>query len=472
MGFQFVHIESYARKADSKGRSVDFILDEVSRKPGASEHVKSPGEPTVVYGIGPEELRALHDRRVMEASTTNSTGKTKKLRVDQHTMMTVVASHPADEMSADVEKWQFKTVEWLKEKYGDKLQSVVRHDDEAHPHLHAYVLPDDHEMKARRLHDGVTAKDAAKTKALADGHDAKTANKLGDDAYKAAMRSLQDDYFERVGLSSGLARLGPGRRRLDRGAWKAEQAQVQHAAVAIAAAEKAQVEAARFTGVRQAEENMAAVLVEKAKRDVEAARRAAERAKAEADAAVTRKTEAEKAARGYVGKAKRTASKILADAEARAAKVATWGDRLGRMWTAFAGVRRRVESQAEIRIAEQAAQAKAEVEAAQAEVVTVKRQAISKVKTADDRAVAKAEKAVEAELSAARRAVEIAKQKVAGVDQKVGAAEIRALQAEAKLSGEISARRAAEAEKERFRGLWADADNRLIDLKRGRSYGR
>lgn len=456
MGFQFIHVETYARKADSKGRSVDFVFDEASRKPGASEHVENPGAPRLVYGMSIDEVSALHDRRVAEASTTNAAGKTKRLRVDQHTLLTAIASHPATmdevklnpETAAEVERWKDRTVEWLRRKYGDQLKTVIMHEDESHPHLHAYVVPDNHEVKARKLHDGVASKDEAKSKALAEGRDAKVANKLGDDAYKAAMRRLQDGYFEQVGLPSGLARLGPGRRRLDRGAWRIEQAQVQHAAVAIAAAEKAEAEAARSTGVRLSQENMTELLVEKAKRDVAAARRAAERAKAEADAAEVRRVEAERAARSYVAKAKKAASQILADAEVRVAKVTTWGERLGRLWGGFTGVKRRAEAQAAKRIAE--------IEARAAEqVAEVKKQAISKVKTAE----ARAERGLQAKLGRGNDAI----------------AENTKLKLE--LMREQAARQAAEAEKmaeirekERFRAAWAQADNRAQDLGRRRGY--
>ena len=257
-GFQFVHIESFARKSDAKGRSTSFVFDEASRTPGACEHVTNPAEPITVFGKSVDEVRALHDELATGATATTKAGKTRKVRSDQHTLLTIVASHPAapGEQPEAVAAWQDRTVAWLRETWGDRLQSVIRHDDEGHVHVHAYVVPDDGEMRARRLHPGVVAKENAKAAALAEGHDAKAANKIGDDAYKVAMRGLQDSFFEAVGVPSGLARLGPGRRRLDRGAWQAEKAQAAAAGVAIAAAEVARVQAAEVTGaaaeIRQA----------------------------------------------------------------------------------------------------------------------------------------------------------------------------------------------------------------------------
>ena len=41
------------------------------------------------------------------------------------------------------------------------------------------------------------------------------------------MRATQDDFANRVGQRFGLARIGPGRRRLTRAQWQAEQAQAE-----------------------------------------------------------------------------------------------------------------------------------------------------------------------------------------------------------------------------------------------------
>ena len=46
-------------------------------------------------------------------------------------------------------------------------------------------------------------------------------------AYKAAMRALQDDYYENVAAHCGLTRLGPGRQRLTREEWTEQQRQAK-----------------------------------------------------------------------------------------------------------------------------------------------------------------------------------------------------------------------------------------------------
>src|SRR5690606_2693934 len=139
--------------------------------------------------------------------------------------------------AADVAAWEKRTIAWLARQYGDRLLSVVRHTDEAHAHLHAYILPDD--LRASRLHPGVEAKRVVAEAGPREGEDAKALNRRGDAAYKAALREWQDSYWQHVGLPSGLTRLGPARRRLTREEWHAEQ-------VACRAAKQAAEQAAEI----------------------------------------------------------------------------------------------------------------------------------------------------------------------------------------------------------------------------------
>ena len=296
MAFQFVHIESYSRKSDKHGRSVGFVLDEAARRSDACQHVERPGVPVGVFGESVDGVRALHDARTAEATETTKAGKTRRIRQDQHTILTVIASHPAttDEMradpskAADVEAWQARVVDWLRDQWGDDLVSVIRHDDEAHPHLHAYVLPSDPAMRARRLHPGVVAKEEAARVALANGSDPKTTNKIGDNAYRAAMRGFQDTYWNQVGMASGQARLGPGRRRLTRAGWMAEKTAAAAAATALRVVELAQ----STTSTAQAK---AADLGDRGRAFVTKAREAAAAARASAAAALASLKEAEEA---------------------------------------------------------------------------------------------------------------------------------------------------------------------------------
>ena len=86
----------------------------------------------------------------------------------------------------------------VKRKYGDRLKSVVVHDDEPHPHLHFTVIP----RKGERLddiHEGLKAKNEAKKN--------KQKGKVQNIAYIGAMRELQDNFYEKVAMRSGLTRL-------------------------------------------------------------------------------------------------------------------------------------------------------------------------------------------------------------------------------------------------------------------------
>lgn len=337
MAYQFIHLESWSRKPDDKGRSTDFIFDEASRKPIASVHVADPRPPTVIYGVSVDGVRQMHDAAASAAMTPGARGKLRKLDSKQKTLHTVVASHPytVDEVRADSKKaeevrdWERRTVAWLKEQYGPALKSVVRHTDEKQWHVHAYVLPThDPQMRAGVYHPGAVAKKAVKAAGRRDGEDGKALNKRADVAYKSAMRDWQDSYHEAVAVPCGLTRLGPARRRLTREEWKAEQAQakalknaVERATVVkregqayiertkaeatAVKAETAQVKASadRLTGIGGAvravvdgiqESRIRAEIRREFARDLAAAKAAAEKAQTEAAKARSSQREAEK----------------------------------------------------------------------------------------------------------------------------------------------------------------------------------
>ncbi|MGO7634193.1 hypothetical protein [Rhizobium leguminosarum] len=236
MGYQFIHLETYSRKADAKGRSTDFIFAEASRKPEASVHVPNPLPPVVVYGVGIEAVQAMHDSAAATATINVKGGHVRKLAKDKKTLHTVVASHPftMDEIRADpakraeAEEWEKRTISWLRSQYTGDLKSVIRHEDESHYHLHAYAVPlDEPGMSALKFHPGVTAKREIMDRGPAEGEETKALSKRADAAYKQAMRTWQDSYHEAVAVPCGLTRLGPQRRRLSRDEWQREQVQAK-----------------------------------------------------------------------------------------------------------------------------------------------------------------------------------------------------------------------------------------------------
>jgi hypothetical protein len=236
MGYQFVHLESYARKADAKGRSTDFIFAEASRKPEASIHVSKRLPPIVVFGVGVEAVQEMHDAAVAAATIAVKGGHVRKVARDKKTLHTVVASFPFTmaelrddpDKRKEAEEWERRTVAWLRSQYGNDLKSVIRHEDEEYFHIHAYVVPlDEPGMAALKFHPGVTAKRAVMDCGATTGEDAKVLSKRADAAYKQAMREWQDSYHQAVAVPCGLTRLGPQRRRLTREEWQREQVQAK-----------------------------------------------------------------------------------------------------------------------------------------------------------------------------------------------------------------------------------------------------
>ncbi|MGY4751425.1 plasmid recombination protein [Pannonibacter sp. Q-1] len=309
MGFQFIHLEAYARKKDAQGRDIGWVLAEARRDPEASLHVESPARPELVRGIGLDELAALHEELADAATTTLKNGQTRKVRKDQKSLLTVVASYPTPLKELDgnpaehesLKSWEQRTVEWLHSQFGDDLMTVIRHTDERYPHLHAFVLPrSDQELRALRMHPGHEAK-----RRVMDSHPTsdskKDLNRIGDRAFRDAMRGWQDSYHKAVGVPSGLTRLGPARRRLSREAWHAEQV----AAQAVKAAEE---RAARYVEVVKSK---GSAYAERIKAEATNIRNDAELRAAEAKAAQARATRLERQAQGVLERARREAARIL-----------------------------------------------------------------------------------------------------------------------------------------------------------------
>lgn len=286
MAYQFIHLETYGRRAKDH-RTTAFILAEARRNPPDCLHVDHPQAPVIVHGLGVEEVERVHDDLAASARTTTAAGRERAIRQDQHTLLGVVLSHPTPWDVARCDKtameevlaWQERSVSWLQAQFEERLRCVVRHDDERFPHLHAFIIPDDPELRAKALHPGAAAKAAAIATARAEGANPKAANRIGDQAYCDAMRTWQDDYWQNVGLPSGLARLGPGRRRLTRGEWQAEQAAVRSVATATSAASAVAAELARQQARVEAVRAEGHLVVDRAQKRLAAAKAAEQRAR-------------------------------------------------------------------------------------------------------------------------------------------------------------------------------------------------
>jgi hypothetical protein len=295
MAYQFVRLELFSRKGKA-GRGTGFVFDEVSRRPQASLHVREPKTPVVVFGMEIEDLRALHDARASLARVTVN-GRPKAVRKDQNSLGTVIISHPAtmEELLADpavqrdVIDWERRSIAWLKSRYGDELVTVVRHIDESHPHLHAYLVPKESEMRALKFHPGFLAKNEVKAAGPHHGEDDRTLGKRADRAYVEAMRDLLNDFHEKVAIPSGLTRLGPQKRRLTRAEWQREKLQAQSLKMTIERAmtvkasgegfiSKTKAEAAKITADAAHQQEMAQKALAAARQEQEKALAAVENA--------------------------------------------------------------------------------------------------------------------------------------------------------------------------------------------------
>jgi len=233
MGYQFIHIEGYARHGSQQCRKDKNGTVETSRKWSAREiaaeaerdvdaipHVAQPKPPVRLYGCSPMEAVQQAEAWANEATD----GKGRKLRKDGLCLAAGVISFPA-EMKEGWPAFREAALQWLKKQFGVRLLSVVEHTDEEHPHFHFYAVP----LKGERfevLHRGRSA--AAKKASEGAKKGAQNA------AYREAMAEWQDEFSSAVALDFGLARIGPKRRRLTREAWKAEKVQAKAlAAVAM-----------------------------------------------------------------------------------------------------------------------------------------------------------------------------------------------------------------------------------------------
>ena len=215
----------------SKGKSTMYdVIAEALRDEGHIAHVENPQTPTFLIGceITLRELESEIEKKC--ALEKERTGKAP--RKDMHVLLAGVASYPreleTDDPSA-YEKWEKATVNWLKKKYGDNLRCVLRHQDEAHPHIHFFVC-DRTRVNAKELHDGYAA---------SAGLPLSKESKI---VFNDAMRDFQSDYYAKVGHAAGLLRDGPKRKRMPNPEYKRTQREARERVALDAASASACLE--------------------------------------------------------------------------------------------------------------------------------------------------------------------------------------------------------------------------------------
>lgn len=216
--YQFIHLETYADRPqkNSKRPSLEAVARECQRVEESFPHIENPQTPEILYGIPP--LESVSKVRNLVKNVRDNLNR--KIRKDAQIASFGVASinvesTPENWASNEVQCWIKDTEVFLKNRFGDSFVSLVKHSCEAKCHLHFILIPQvrDGVIDLSSFHPGLAAQRAV------------TENKKSqkDYAYKEAMRTFQDEYFEQVGLVNGQLRYGPRRRRLSRSEWHAQK---------------------------------------------------------------------------------------------------------------------------------------------------------------------------------------------------------------------------------------------------------
>lgn len=228
---QFIHIETYGKKSAKKAErknlnhnsdvrqtTISGVMAEARRDEGFTSHIDEPHAPALLWGSPLQEVEQMAEDYYNNTYTVDKNGKQKRLRSDASIILAGVISidRKDEEIWHDYKKDAFK---FLREKYGDKLKSVIEHVDEAHPHIHFYVL-EDIGGKLNDLHDG--------KKAVANL--TKEEKKNQQFHYTKAMTEFQDSFYEKVSKKYGLDRIGEKpRKRVSRNEYLKQQKERENA---------------------------------------------------------------------------------------------------------------------------------------------------------------------------------------------------------------------------------------------------
>jgi Plasmid recombination enzyme len=232
---QFIHQESYSLKASkvrAKGKysgkeqktSVNGVCGEVDRLEGFHDHVENSKTPEVLYGCTGMQLFSNIEKSWKKQEEENKKEGKPSRRKDVSVMCSGVLSYPNKEIDDDFFEWQADCCNYLKEKYGDKLKTVIFHEDEENPHLH-YLLCDLKTLSVIGLDPAKTEqkklRDWQETWFKANGgyYESELKNgkkqkkkpplppdELGIKTQSDALKALQDDFYNNVGIKHGHER--------------------------------------------------------------------------------------------------------------------------------------------------------------------------------------------------------------------------------------------------------------------------
>jgi hypothetical protein len=239
-GSSFFRMETFGRRArtlqgkrSTPWRTIDGVVAEATRRLGGAPHVKGTTRVELIAGDDPAEIGAL----AVEQARRAVDWRGRRLREDGTAMVACVASYPvpAATLMSNLEEferyeiWCDRTVAWVRDRWGHLPHAIVEHRDEARWHVHALIVPalDEHgRLQVGSVHPGIAARDTLQRKG------AQTAAQ--NQAYRAAMSALLDDFHAVVGALVGHARRSEApRRRLTREQAMAERRQREQATLLL-----------------------------------------------------------------------------------------------------------------------------------------------------------------------------------------------------------------------------------------------
>lgn len=233
MAFQFVHLD-WAGKGRTAARkkmgmtgirrrysrwSAKDLAAEAERSPAACPHVLAPKPPTILYGCTPGEAAERAEEWAAQARTANG----RKYGKNQPCLASGVFTCPR-EMEHLWQDMRDSFVADLHAQYGDRFISAVEHQDEAHPHLHFYLVPRAGE-EFGQVHPGYLARTKARADSKAGtltlqptppGKKKRGVGYAVSAKFREAMKDWQDGIFMRVCSRFGFERAGPRRKRYAR----------------------------------------------------------------------------------------------------------------------------------------------------------------------------------------------------------------------------------------------------------------
>lgn len=208
-------------------KKVDIILQEMTRT-GYCSHVDFPQKPKFLYGSVDKAKKLIAREKSTATRTVYSHGKeyvSNKIQPSERVFMGGIASinrQFATENPDLFQIWQDETCKFLKDEYGDQLAYISIHFDEENPHIHFGVVP--RNLDLANICGGALAEKMERRVAAEQGKPRPSKKRIKT-IYTAQMVAYVDKYYAKVGVRSGLARIGPNNEKvkITKKQWRTER---------------------------------------------------------------------------------------------------------------------------------------------------------------------------------------------------------------------------------------------------------